>query len=191
MKLVVFDFDKTLTDRDTLFGFYREIDGRTPTFLLKRIVLLGTALAYKAGLISNDRLKSVGVWLFLRGKTTEQVESAARSYARKITLNQIYEEYYRSLPRDERLIISASLTVYLQERFPGEHVIGSTLSFEDGVVNRLAVNMYGEEKLRSLVAKGVDQCSRLFTDSFSDRPLMDMAKEVFLVRDGLPVKIKE
>ena len=40
----VFDFDKTLTNQDTLFGFYREANKGDSTFMLKRLVLIAGAL---------------------------------------------------------------------------------------------------------------------------------------------------
>ena len=190
MKPVVFDFDKTLTNYDTLFGFYREVDGSSPDFHVKRAMLFVAALVYKARLMSNDKLKSFGIWLFLRGKTHEQIECAACTYAHKIKLNKVYEEHFLSVPQRDRIVISASLVAYLEKCFPDELVAGSALLFSDGRVAGLAENMYGEQKLSWLSRRGIDQCRRLFTDSVSDRPLMDVAIEVFLVDNGVAKKVK-
>lgn len=189
MKLTAFDFDKTLTDKDTLFGFYRQLDGTSRWFILKVSILRLTALLYKLRFITNDRLKSIGVWLFVRGKTRLEIESAGETYADKIELNAIYDRYYRPLPRGEKIILSASFEAYLQKKFPGDQVVGSSFVFLDDRVLRLGQNMYGLRKRRWIDAEGI-RLDRLFTDSFSDQPLMERAQEVFLVSNGEVQKIK-
>jgi len=184
MQMVVFDFDKTLTDVDTLFGFYKEVDGNNRLFTLKRYGLLLGALAYKSRLISNNRLKSWGIQLFLAGKPKQQIERAAEKYAKKIKLNSIFENNYLLFSRAERWIISASLEVYLTQLFPNDKVVGSTLQYKNGVVVGLKTNMYGRQKASYLKSIGVEQIDQLFTDSFSDKPLMEMAREVVLVKNS-------
>lgn len=182
--MTVFDFDKTLTNRDTLFGFYREVDGRHPLFRLKQLLLLLAAVCYKLNMIDNDRLKAIGIKLFLAGKPRETIESAAAGYARKIKLNDIYYREYQSTAEADRLIISASLESYLRELFPGEQIAASRLKYRSGKVLGLELNMYGPEKRAFLHHQGISRIDCLFTDSPADQPLMDMAGQVFMVRNG-------
>jgi len=184
----VFDFDKTLTNQDTLFGFYREANQGDSIFMLKRLVLIAGALLYKSKIMSNDQLKRLGVRLFLKGKTTEEIALVAASYAQKITLNNIYHNHYQSTSKEERMIVSASLEEYLSLVFPEEYVIGSSLTYEGGKVSGLKQNMYKHQKAKTLKALQMTELKKVYTDSFSDQPLMEMAKEVALIKDGLIAK---
>jgi phosphoserine phosphatase len=182
---VVFDFDKTLTDTDTLWGFYREVDGNSPVFALKRSLLLLSAFLYKARVINNTQLKRVGVRLFLKGKSRDYLSERAVGYARKIQLNDIYTNHFLATPKEKRWIVSASFELYLQTLFPEEKVVGSSLRFNNEKVSGLEENMYGEKKRYALEERGIDKIECLFTDSYSDRPLMNIAKETNIIKDGI------
>lgn len=182
--MVVFDFDKTLTNKDTLWGFYKEVDKGNILFSIKRIFLLFFALLYKAKVINNTLLKRVGVLLFLKGKTQNYLLEKAKKYAEKIPLNNIYSSYYLDVPMQKRLIVSASFDLYLIPLFPKELVIGSSLRFKDKKVVGLEKNMYGDHKRRALKQRGINKIERLFTDSFSDKSLMDISMETALVKKG-------
>jgi phosphoserine phosphatase len=181
--VIVFDFDKTLTDRDTLFGFYRIVAGSDRLFLLKRIVLLVAGVLYKAGLIKNNTLKRLGIFLFLKGRPRSELEVAAKSYAQQIELNDIYYNHYDKV-EGEKWIVSASPEIYLRYLFTAENVAGTTFTYSGGNVKGLGVNMFGWEKKKYLNEKGIYHISELYTDSMTDKPLMDIAEKVFLVKDG-------
>lgn len=182
--VVAFDFDKTLTNRDTIFGFYSVVDEANFVFKVKRLILVLVALIYKVGFISNDRLKQFGVILFLKNLSEELVEMKAKEYARKIEINQIYYQHYQKIPKDKRIIITASFENYVRNLFPDELVIGSKLAFKKKKVIGLERNMFGEAKKRYLVEKGIDEIECLYTDSYSDAPLMEISKKVRLVKNG-------
>jgi len=180
----VFDFDKTLTNKDTLFGFYRYVNGSSKGFELKRLVLMLAAVLYKFKVLSNDQLKSVGISLFLKGRKREDLTAAAEGYASTLKLNEVYHQAYSKIPREEKIVISASPVIYLEKVFPGEKVVGSELRYVDEVVKGLKVNMYGKAKSDYLKSIGVKKFDFLYTDSFADKPLMKMANKVYLVKDG-------
>lgn len=181
----VFDFDKTLTSRDTLFGFYRYVNGKARGFEFKRLILMAAAVLYKFKILSNDQLKSVGISLFLVGCKRDDLIIAAEGYASTLKLNEVYHQVYSKIPQEEKIVISASPVIYLEKVFPGENVAGSDLSFDNhDVVNGLKVNMYGTAKSDYLKSIGVKKFDFLYTDSFADKPLMDMANRVYLVKRG-------
>lgn len=189
--MIVFDFDKTLTNKDTLFGFYKTASSNGPLlFGCKRAVLLLVAVLYKGRIVSNTSLKRVGVFLFLRGKTKDAISQAARSYCDHIQLNDLYETVYLQTAAKDRLIISASMIDYLNIVFPGEQVYGSTLRFRDDKVSGLLKNMYGKNKLEALRDAGISGLEAVYTDSNSDSPLIELAEHAYLVQDSHILKIK-
>lgn len=182
--MVVFDFDKTLTDKDTLYGYYKEADGNHPYFLFKRVALIFAAVLYKVGFIDNTQLKKFGVFLFLKDKPLEEIQKKAATYASKIRLNTVYSEHFLATPKNKRIIISASLDVYLSALFPEEAIVGTNLHFNNGKLAGLKRNMYGKQKVRALQQKGIYHIECLYTDSYSDKPLMVIAEQVRLVKNG-------
>ena len=84
-KLHVFDFDKTLTTFDTIYGFYNELNKKNLLIprTIKRLILLIASILYKIRIINNDFLKSIGVWLFLKGVDLAVLEDIANQYSNK------------------------------------------------------------------------------------------------------------
>jgi phosphoserine phosphatase len=187
--MTIFDFDKTLTDYDTLFGFYREVCKNERFFFLKKNLLLLFGVLYKLNFISNTTLKRVGVSLFLKNKYRHCLSEHAEVYKKSIQLNQVYYSQFLRIRKTERVIISASLVDYLVEIFPEEEVFGSRLRYVDEKVVGLKDNLYGEAKA-SLVNKLGWKVGTVYTDSFSDKPLMDLAENVFLIKKGQIDQIK-
>jgi phosphoserine phosphatase len=182
--VAVFDFDKTLTDKDTLFGFYRTIAGGNRLFPLKRGLLVAAAVLYKVGLINNRTLKRFGIYLFLKGRTRNELELAARSYSQQIRLNDVYLNHYQKTD-GEKWIVSASPEIYLRHLFPAEHLAGTTFAFDGDEVTGLATNMFGQEKKKFLEQKGITQIRELYTDSIiDDVSLIAMSENVFIVSRG-------
>jgi len=187
--ITVFDFDKTLTDRDTLFGFYRAVAGSGRLFLLKRLLLLAAGILYKAGVIKNNSLKRIGISLFLKGRTRNELEAAAERYARQIELNEIYHNHYMKAG-GEKWVVSASPEIYLRYLFPGERVAGTTLTYSGDKVKGLEVNMFGREKRRFLNEKGINHITEFYTDSQTDKPLMEMSEKVYIINQGQIIQLK-
>ena len=179
--IVVFDFDKTLTNKDTLFGFYSKANKRNFLFFSKRVILIFFAILFKMKLISNDRLKWVGIYLFLKGKTRTEMQNTGKKYAQTIQLNKVYEDVFLKTPRENRIIVSASLEEYLKPLFGGERIFASNLLYRDEKVIGLNRNMYRDRKKEQLKRVGTEKIDVLYTDSFADKPLMEISDKVFLV----------
>lgn len=186
---VVFDFDKTLTDIDTLFGFYRTVAGSDLLFLSKRAVLIASAILYKSGVIKNNTLKRIGIFLFLKGRSRKELEAAAHKYSKEIELNDIYFNHYKKT-EGEKWVVSASPEIYLKHILGSDRVAGTTFTYRDEKVEGLDVNMFGWEKRMFLNKKGIHHISEFYTDSLTDKPLIDIAQKVYIVENG-EIKIFE
>lgn len=183
--MIVFDFDKTLIDHDSLFGFYRFTNKEGIVFRIKHKLLILSAILYKTGFLTNTQHKRFGVFLFLKGKTKDSMISLGAEYSKILKLNSLYTNCYLPISSKKRLVISASLDVYLIPLFGKESVLSSSLSYVDGKVNGLAFNCYSTNKVKAFKAVfGNMTLFDLYTDSESDRPLMNIAKNVHLVKNG-------
>jgi phosphoserine phosphatase len=182
MGLTAFDFDKTLTRTDTVFGFYRIMDQKSTTFHLKRLIFIFAAIGTKIGAWDNSFLKRIGVRLFLKGKSEQEIERGASEYANSISLNSIYQNEFLRVPKKNRVIISASFIEYLKYIFPDENLYASRLAYADQKVIGLDINLYGQTKKDVLLSGGINSIEELYTDSFSDRPLMEISEKIFLIK---------
>lgn len=190
--MIVFDFDKTMINNDSLFGFYRCTHKPGLVFSFKHFILLMIAIFYKLKLVSNSDLKRVGIMLFLRGRSKEELSIAAAKYKKKIKFNSIYSAKFLETPKAARLVVTASFEEYIRVLFPDDQILGSRLSYKGNKVNGLEVNCYGKQKV-ALVKEIflVELIDELYTDSYSDLPLMQISKKVHLVKNGVILKTVE
>lgn len=159
MWLALFDFDGTLTRRDTLMPFLRYVVG-TPVFIAGSARLLPQLLAYGVGAVRNDVAKEAVLRHFLAGRHIDDLREQGERFARcqlpqrvrGATLEQVRAHRERG---HVCVLVSASLDVYVEPwgRAQGfEAILSSSLAVEDGVVTgKLREgNCYGAEKVRRI-----------------------------------------
>jgi len=186
-KTVVYDFDKTLTYKDTLWGFFSYCAKRDMLYPLKSLCYFGAMVAAKFSLISNSTLKKVGIALFLRGKTTGEIAACAKAYVNEIVFNELFHEVVQKAKegnKNERIyVVSASFEEYLTPLFPPEvSVVGSRLKYTNQSVSRLEMNCYKEKKADLLKQSGIEKIDLLYTDSYSDAALARMSDHIVVVQ---------
>lgn len=180
-KIIVYDFDKTLTTHDTLFGFFRHAGKKNLKHYAKLPIYMGWMVLSKFGLVGNTQLKERGVALFLKGLSKESIQNFAKSYKKKILFNEIYHKL--NFDKNTRyFIISASFEDYLKPLFPEEVcVIGSKLTYVKMAVNALELNCYKEVKKEVLKELGINKIDLFYTDSYSDLTLAQIAEKIIIV----------
>ena len=82
-KLVLYDFDGTITTKDTLFEFCRFIAGND-LFIVKIFGLLPVLLAQRLTLISAQKAKEIFLSFFLKEMPQSEFEYQCRLFADKI-----------------------------------------------------------------------------------------------------------
>lgn len=189
-RTVVFDFDKTLTKRDTLTGFYLHVYGYKLSLIPKLFIYNIYRILFKLRLIINDDLKELGVSLFLKGKPAELISAKSIEYAQKINLNQLFADYDFKNTDEEIIIISGSFETYLKHIFPNNvKTLGSKLSIVDDKVYDLEFNCFSWSKIKVLNNLGITKIEVLYTDSLSDLPLTTIAHEIFIVNKDKVIKV--
>ncbi|MEP1230083.1 MAG: HAD family hydrolase, partial [Litorimonas sp.] len=82
-KIVVFDFDGTITTKDTFALFLRYYAG-TSAWTFKIAALLPTFISYKLGLIDRHAVKKAVVKKFFKGHSAQAVDDRAAQFAKDI-----------------------------------------------------------------------------------------------------------
>ena len=186
--LVAFDFDGTLTWRDSFLAFLAWRAGlyRSATGLIR---LAPAALAY---LTRRDRgkLKAAAVRQFLGGASRSQLEADAQAFATQRARALLRPDAVRAWRRWQsggaRLVIVTAtpelIVAPIARGLGAERVIGTRLAFDaqDRVTGELTgPNCRGPEKARRLrEAYGEDvRLEAAYGDSDGDREMLEMAEE--------------
>lgn len=112
-RLVLFDFDGTLTHHDSLFYFLRFIKGNY-YFAIKILLSLPTLIGFKIGLTDNSLAKEKLLSNFLKGTSVNKFKTICAKFGQEIIptiLNQkILEKFRQHISKGDRVIIvSASI----------------------------------------------------------------------------------
>ena len=188
-KVFAFDFDGTLTTRDTLIAFIRYACG-TPRFLLGFLLHAPLLVLMKLRLYSNGKAKQRLFSWFFRGMPLETFDALCQSFAlshRHLLRPETVRLLQQALSEGaEVLVVSASIDNWVQPFFPTVTVLGTQIEVIDGRLTGrfLTPNCYGQEKVRRILALHPDRSAYRLTaygDSRGDRELLAFADEAHLV----------
>ncbi|WP_373066965.1 HAD-IB family hydrolase [Thioalkalivibrio sp.] len=200
-QIVLFDFDGTLTRRDSLFPFLRHTLG-TSAFLRRLPDCLPalTGLALKR--LSNQDAKEIVLTRMLAGETLAHLQARGREFADRALDHLLRPAGMRALQAHQAaghdcVLVSASLDVWLQpwaERHGVTGVVSSRLAVDDAgrVTGRLdGTNCRGAAKPAAVAAwlatlppdEPVDLIAA-YGDSAADQPLLEMAGSGYRMRRG-------
>ena len=188
-KVYAFDFDGTLTTRDTLIAFIRYACG-TPRFLFGFLLHAPLLVLMKLRLYSNGKAKQKVFAHFFKGMTIEAFDTLCQDFARthrhllRPDTVRILEQALTE--RAEVLIVSASIDNWVQPFFPSVTILGTQVEVIDGCLTGrfLTPNCYGQEKVRRILALYPDRSAyhlTAFGDSRGDRELLTFADEAHMV----------
>ena len=188
-QVFAFDFDGTLTTRDTLIAFIRYACG-TPRFLFGFLLHAPLLVLMKLRLYSNGKAKQRVFSWFFKGMTIETFDALCQDFARthrhllRPDTVRILEQALTE--RAEVLIVSASIDNWVQPFFPSVTILGTQVEVIDGRLTGrfLTPNCYGQEKVRRILALYPDRSAYHLTaygDSRGDRELLAFADEAHMV----------
>ena len=196
-KLAIFDIDYTITKKETLMEFYKyslEEDIKNIRFLPRALY---SGLMYGVGIYDERRVKEC----FLKfidnieeEKLQELVKRFYKNWLSKILYKDAVDMMYKLKKEGYDIyLISASPEFYINEFYNidvVDKVIGTRFEFKEGKFIRkmLGSNCKGEEKvkrLKEVLSKEnieVDfKDSYMFSDSLSDKPLLDLVGKPYLI----------
>ena len=196
-KLAIFDVDYTITRKETLmqlFSYCIEEDKRNIKYLPRALY---SGLMYAVGIYDEKRVKE-SFLKFIDGYEEKQLGELVKRFYKNRLSKILYDDSIKMMKKLKRegydvYLISASPEFYLFELYALEEVdkiIGTKFEFNNGKFNRKidGANCKGEEKVRRLkeVLKEenieVDfENSYMFSDSLSDKPLLDLVGHPYLI----------
>jgi phosphatidylglycerophosphatase C len=188
-RLVLFDFDGTLTRRDSLLAFLSFFRGNL-YFVGKLMISLPGLLRYKLGLVDNSKAKEKLLRNFLKGISKDEFQQHCRKFANEkipLMLNKsIADKFQEHLLRGDRvIIISASVEDWIlpwAEIWEVEVLATKLAVTEDVITGKFdGKNCYGEEKVNRLkLHLDLNAYEEIWAygDSEGDEPMLSLAKHV-------------
>ena len=189
-RLCLYDFDGTLTRKDTLIEFIRFVKGDAG--LLWGVVRLSPLLILmKLHLYDNGKAKQKLFSFCFKGMDIDRFDVLCQEFAKKNWKRLLrpmgIESIDRDLSRGARvMVVSASIDNWVRPFFQGNmkpEIVGTQIGTADGVLTGrfLTPNCYGPEKVRRVKALLKHPRSHYFItaygDSNGDRDMLDLADE--------------
>lgn len=186
--VAAFDFDGTITRRDTLFPFLVQLCG-WPRLLFGAVVLLPTLLGYALRVIPNGVAKERVLRRFMAGMSEAELRQRGEDFAVRQLPALVRPQALARLAWHRRqghfcVVISASIEHYVAPwaRAAGFDAVIATrleLDADQQLSGRYAgENCYGPEKVRrlqQLLGEGGECVLYAYGDSRGDRELLAMA----------------
>lgn len=174
--VVVFDFDKTISVKDTFNDFLFFFGERDRYYQLKRVVYHLVTVLRKFRAISNFSQKRIGCKLFINPDLIKD-QSLINEFAASIDLNNsVINELQQFMDDDTARVIicSASPKFYLQAILPDLEIIGMEFFQRNGKL-RISQHPYKDKKRELLKLHGIRKIEVLYTDSYSDKSLAEIS----------------
>jgi HAD superfamily hydrolase (TIGR01490 family) len=188
--LVVFDFDGTITRKDTMLSLARFRYG-TIGYLAGMLVLLPWLLGHLLGIYPNHRAKEKFLTLFFGGMEAKDFDHLCEKFAEEELNSLIRQEALTCLLKhkergDRVLVVTASAANWVSPWCKKYEVecLASTLEISNGkITGKLeGNNCYGEEKVRRLfavVCPDAYDALLVYGDSRGDEALGKRATQYF------------
>ena len=184
-QIVAFDFDGTLTTKDTLIEFIRYACG-TGAFVKGFLRYAHLLVLMKLGLYPNWKAKQKVFAYFFDGMKIEEFDGLCQRFAKDnqhLLRPKGIEAIQQALDKGaEVLIVSASIDNWVQPFFAEVKVLGTQVEVIDGKLSGrfLTKNCYGQEKVNRILALYPNRSEYHLTaygDSRGDKELLAFADE--------------
>lgn len=185
MRIEAFDFDGTLTDRDTLLEFIRYTNGNA-SFVLGFLLFSPLLILMKIHLYPNWKVKQRIFSYFYRGCSIVDFNRYCIDFAadKKYLLRKEGMSTVQKAIKEgaKVLIVSASIDNWVKPFFEGLEVtvLGTKIDIKDGLITGrfLTKNCYGIEKVNRINAvcqPRADYTLLAYGDSCGDKEMLEYA----------------
>jgi HAD superfamily hydrolase (TIGR01490 family) len=177
MALALFDFDGTITFKDSFAGFIKYAIGQAK-FYLGIACLTPVFVGFLLGLIPSWRAKELMSIFFFHGRDVHEFKELASKYSREELpkiVREIAQERVEWHKRrgDTVVVVSASIDLWLKDWCEAQHadLIATKLEEKDGRISGrfLTKNCNGSEKVRR-IKEHIDLKVFDYIYAYGDRP---------------------
>lgn len=196
-KLALFDVDFTITRKETLLELFKFVISKNKKNLrfIPRVIFCG--LMYGLSIYDEKKVKETFL-KFIENVEEEGLKKLVKEYYDERLSNILYEDAINMIRKLKSegykvYLISASPEFYLNEFYnikEVDKIIGTKFAISEGKLKRSmeGPNCKGEEKVKRLMKVLKEENievdfknSYMFSDSLSDKPLLDLVGNPYLI----------
>ena len=190
MNIAFFDFDGTISRRDSMFDFIYFSCSRT-SFFFKIVYLLPLLIFTKVKLFPNNKAKEILLSSFFRGYSYERFVKLTNLYSLRelhkiIRLNALKRIKWHQKRGDKVVVVSASIDLWLLPWCEKHNVdlLATKLEVINNLItgNLLNKNCYGLEKVRQIKSNyklSLYKKIYAYGDSVGDKEMLELADEKY------------
>lgn len=199
---VFFDFDGTLTTKDSLMPFLKFCVGSFQ-YYLKLLVISPVLVMYLIGLLANDKAKVILLKYFLGGWHKDKLENLAQQFVEQKIPHLLFDIGINKLYEHQKcghycILVSASPELYLvkwaqQQGF--DAIFGTQFELKNHKFTGqfIGKNCFGSEKVSRINEQLGPECWRnsiAYSDSRVDMPMLKQVTSGYLLEDDKFVMVK-
>lgn len=187
-KILFFDFDGTITTKDTLLEFILYSCGKVK-FLLGFLLYSPLLILMKFGLYPNWKTKQHVFSYFFRGMKIDDFDSICCRFAvdcRYLLRPEAVKNMETAMTEGIKVyVVSASIDNWVQPFFEFAKVLGTQIEVINGILTGrfMTPNCYGPEKVRRIKEVLTEPRSHYYIiaygDSRGDKEMLDYADEEY------------
>lgn len=180
-QIVVFDFDKTLTFKDSLTELFAK-HGNSCT----RIIQILLKVLVKLHIISVTSEKLLLINMLFKGDVLLFSE-ACRAQATQIEPTKIMDILYRHVEDGDRVVILSASAYYLLKEFfknSSLEILGSEFLVEEGQIKGFIQHPFDKEKIDTLKKHNIYNIDIAYFDSNHDNCLKTLSTQWYRVKNG-------
>lgn len=188
-RIAAFDFDGTITRKDTLIEFLRFAGGGA-RFYAVFALYTPLLILMKLKLYSNQKAKQKIFAHYFKGMQIEQFDDLCLRFFEQKGQSLVYADAKTQIAKhkaqgDEVIIISASIenwVCHFAEALKADKLLATQVEVQDGKITGrfLTANCYGKEKVKRLLSEYPERDSYYlvaYGDSPGDKELLQFADE--------------
>jgi len=191
MKIAFFDFDGTITRKDTLFQFIRFSKGNL-VFYTGLLLLSPVLIAYKIGIIPNWRAKELMFSFYFNGMSEEDALKSGNDFSEQIIPRLLRPEAIREIEFHKNLgtkivVVTASFSIWVKPWCDKNmfELLATEYDTRNGRLTGLikGKNCHGVEKKRRIEEKfDLLQFDKIYAygDSLADMEMLNLADIKYL-----------
>lgn len=186
--VVVFDFDKTLTYKDSLRELFNE-EMKGLKFPLRFYYLLLMVLS-KFKFISVRKEKECMIKV-LFNSDLNLFKRKCIEQAKVLRLNPIFSRVVESITSGKKVIILSASSMFLLEEVFKEvdvEIIGTTFCCENNIIKKIDRHPFASEKFEVLTKYGIKEVEEMFYDSHNDECLIPLCNKWNKVKNGVIIE---
>jgi len=191
MKIAFFDFDGTITSKDTMFQFIRFSKGKLK-YIIGLLVLSPVLISYQLGLLSNWKAKERLFTYYFKGMSEEAILIWGQKFAEQVIPKLLRPEAIREIEFHQQsgtkmVIVTASFSIWLKHWCTLNHfeLIATECEVKKGRLTGLikGKNCHGAEKVWRIKEKyNLSQFEQIYAygDSKADLEMLNLADFKYL-----------